>query len=182
MAVSAPAQLSGELIAEAFAREFAADAVTLVGGAAEPHYCAPTAGAPARLYFTADFPSSALHEAAHWCLAGTRRRALDDFGYPYVPAAARSAADQLRFEASEVRVQALEWLFSIAAGVQFHVSVDNLHRESGALRAAVLHETRRWLTEPLPPRAQRLRTVLAKRFGGVAQPDWDRLRSEAERV
>ena len=54
----------------------------LQGGADEPYY-AP--GEPHRIVFREDFVRSALHEVAHWCVAGERRRTLPDYGYWYSP-------------------------------------------------------------------------------------------------
>ena len=48
-----------------------------------------------------------------------------DFGYWYCPDG-RDAATQGQFEDVEVKPQALEWLFCVAAGFPFNVSCDNL--------------------------------------------------------
>ena len=37
------------------------------------------------IYFARGFYSSALHEIAHWLVAGKERRKLEDFGYWYEP-------------------------------------------------------------------------------------------------
>ena len=47
----------------------------LVGGADEPYY---EPGSPNIIYFREDFVRSALHEVAHWCVAGAARRTLPD--------------------------------------------------------------------------------------------------------
>ena len=66
-----------------FNREFAlSDKTILIGGATEPYY---QPGSPHRIYFRADYVRSALHEVAHWCVAGRRRRQLPDYGYWYSP-------------------------------------------------------------------------------------------------
>ena len=94
----------------------------LVGGATEPLYLpAPSGGELSILFYREDYVSSALHEAAHWCLAGEDRRKLRDFGYWYIPPS-RNSNEQLAFEAVEVQPQALEWIFSLATGVSFHLS------------------------------------------------------------
>ena len=55
-----------------FNQEFAeSDTTELIGGAAEPYY---QPGSPHGIYFRADYVRSALHEVAHWCVAGRRRR------------------------------------------------------------------------------------------------------------
>ena len=54
----------------------------LRGGADEPFF-AP--GQPSTVFFREDFGRSALHEVAHWCVAGAIRRRLPDYGYWYAP-------------------------------------------------------------------------------------------------
>lgn len=92
----------------------------LQGGASEPLYMP---GFPAVIYFRNDYVSSALHEIAHWCIAGPERRQKEDYGYWYK--GDRCASEQRAFEAVEARPQALEWIMSEAAGIHFRVSCDN---------------------------------------------------------
>lgn len=94
----------------------------LIGGAPEPLYLP---GEINRLYFREDYFASALHEIAHWCLAGKKRRELEDYGYWYKPDG-RDESWQSRFEEVEVKPQALECIFSNALGFPFQISVDNL--------------------------------------------------------
>jgi elongation factor P hydroxylase len=101
----------------------------LVGGAEEPIY------EPAsdkcqydRVFFTRDYFSSALHEIAHWCIAGKERRNHVDYAYWYHPDG-RDASQQAKFEAAEIKPQAIEHAFSLAAGIKFRVSIDNLENE-----------------------------------------------------
>ena len=54
----------------------------LEGGANEPYY---RPGSPNVIYFSEYFVRSALHEVAHWCVAGAARRGLPDYGYWYSP-------------------------------------------------------------------------------------------------
>ena len=75
-------------------------AVEMRGGADEPLYLPATLDKPAELIFREDFPASALHEAAHWCIAGEQRRNSPDFAYTYI-AAPRSDAQQALFFAAE---------------------------------------------------------------------------------
>ena len=76
-------QSLGEALVGVFNHVFqAADATILCGGAAEPYY---EPGAPSVIYFREDFVRSALHEVAHWCVAGPVRRGLPDYGYWYAP-------------------------------------------------------------------------------------------------
>ena len=125
--------------------------VHLKGGGAEPFYRAAKAGAWAVIVFRADYSASALHEVAHWCLAGPQRRQMDDYGYWYLPS--RTATQQAAFEAVEARPQALEALFAEAAGVDFRVSSDDVARlPSSAFKARVAEE-RRLIRMRLPARA-----------------------------
>ena len=115
-----------------FAATFFADYRTvLVPGAAEPFYQAPRQDQPAKIFARADYFSSALHEIAHWCVAGARRRAVDDFGYWY-EANGRSPAQQRQFEQVEVYPQSLEWAFHVACGKTFLLSADNLDQDNRA--------------------------------------------------
>ena len=119
---------SGELLdahhlTRLFNREFAvSDGTELIGGAAEPYY---QPGAPHRVYFRADYVRSALHEVAHWCVAGASRRQLPDYGYWYSPDG-RDAEQQQAFFAVEARPQAVERCFCEAIGIPFSASVDNV--------------------------------------------------------
>ncbi len=154
-----------------FAACFEADWSTrLEGGATEPLYLPATANAPARLCYRADYFASAIHETAHWCIAGPARRRLIDFGYWYHPDG-RDADAQRAFEAVEARPQALEWVFSVAAGYRFRPSADNLHGSGagddfGARVARALHDL---LRQGLPPRAQRFADALSQFYG---TPGW----------
>ena len=78
-----------------------------------------------RIVFAHGFFASALHEIAHWCLAGAKRRELVDYGYWYAPDG-RDEQQQKAFEQVEVKPQAIEWAFSLACGKPFDVSIDNL--------------------------------------------------------
>lgn len=98
----------------------------LVGGADEPVYLPSLDSAPHRIVFTQDYFASALHEVAHWCVAGESRRQLQDYGYWYAPDG-RSSEQQAEFERLEVKPQALEWMFSSACLARFRVSADNLN-------------------------------------------------------
>ena len=141
---------------------YQAHATQMRGGASEPLYLPAGNGEPARLCYREDFAASALHEAAHWCIAGRRRRTLVDFGYDYEPPP-RSEAAQQQFFALELRTQALESLFAGAAGVAFRPSADNLQAELSSfidqLRAA-LPGMSRWVCESEDPRARQFISAL----------------------
>ncbi|CAH0540817.1 elongation factor P hydroxylase [Vibrio marisflavi] len=101
----------------------------LVLGGDEPIYLpADESNSFHRIIFARGFYASALHEIAHWCVAGPKRRLLEDFGYWYEPDG-RDEATQKQFEQVEVRPQAYEWILSKSAGFNFNVSCDNLHGE-----------------------------------------------------
>ncbi len=104
----------------------------LVKGGLEPEYI-PSADSESKhkIIFTRDYFSSALHEIAHWCIAGDERRLRHDYGYWYRPDG-RNAQEQAEFESVEVKPQALEWLFSSACGIRFLVSADNVSSGLGA--------------------------------------------------
>lgn len=100
----------------------------LVRGESEPEYFASKDGKPARIEFAHGFFQSALHEISHWCVAGAKRRGLDDFGYWYCPDG-RDETTQRQFEQVEIKPQAIECLLSLALGRYFYVSADNLNAD-----------------------------------------------------
>ncbi|WP_285763619.1 elongation factor P hydroxylase [Biformimicrobium ophioploci] len=103
----------------------------LVGGAPEPFYEPGEGDAGSQILFTLDYAASALHEVAHWCVAGEARRKLPDYGYWYAPDG-RTEIQQQEFERVEVAPQALEWIFAESCGLSFRVSADNLQAGLGA--------------------------------------------------
>lgn len=143
----------------------------LIGGAEEPLYQPATAGSHVHtLYYRQDYFASALHEVAHWCLAGEQRRLQLDFGYWYAPEG-RTAQQQRAFEAVERKPQALEWFFSRACGYRFQVSIDNLPQsaqeipDATAFQRCVLEQVRAWQVSGLPERAEIFYTALCREFG-----------------
>ena len=87
-----------EIFNSCFADEFN---TRLIKGDDEPIYLPADAEVPYnRIVFAHGFYASAIHEISHWCIAGKARR--------------------------EVKPQALDWLFCVAAGYPFNVSCDNL--------------------------------------------------------
>ncbi len=161
------------VFAGCFARQWR---TVLVGGAEEPYY-QPAADSHAThlLHYRCDFFASALHEVAHWCIAGEQRLQLADFGYWYAPDG-RDTVQQREFEAAEVKPQALEWLFSLACGYDFCVSVDNLGAAGGEydtepFRQQVLAQARSWQRAGIPRRAQVFFAALAQEFGTGLKAD-----------
>ena len=101
----------------------------LVKGEHEPVYIPANQQTPFhQIVFAHGFYASALHEIAHWLVAGDKRRLAEDYGYWYCPDG-RDKVQQAEFEAVEVKPQAIEWALSVAAGFDFKVSVDNLNGE-----------------------------------------------------
>lgn len=146
------------------------DKTVLVRGGDEPIYLPADAEHPHhRVVFAHGFYASALHEIAHWCIAGAERRLLVDYGYWYRPDG-RSAEEQVEFERVEARPQALEWAFSIAADFPFNVSADNLSGipvDLSAFRARVHAELCRYAEQGFPPRAQRFLVRVQEFYGTV---------------
>ncbi|HDZ57352.1 MAG TPA: elongation factor P hydroxylase [Pseudomonas xinjiangensis] len=139
-----------------FAATFAARYNTeLVAGGVEPEYVPAGTGAPrSRIVFAHDYYRSALHEVAHWCVAGAQRRLLADFGYWYAPDG-RTAGQQAQFEQVEVKPQALEWMFCEAAGHPFRISLDNLsgeHTDAAPFKERVAQQVQAYLSEGVAER------------------------------
>lgn len=115
-----------------------------------------------RIIFAHGFFSSALHEIAHWCVAGAKRRTLVDFGYWYKPDG-RTATEQAEFERVEVQPQAYEWILSESAGHRFNFSADNLSAGFGAsisFMESVHARVLGLLERGLPPRVEALSSEL----------------------
>lgn len=141
----------------------------LVRGSDEPEYLpAVEAGDVCQVIFAHGYFASALHEISHWCIAGAQRRTLRDYGYWYCPDG-RSATQQQAFEQVEVKPQALEWLFSVAAQARFHISVDNLSGEGAAdeagFRGKVRAQANRYLEHGMPARARAFFDTLRLFYG-----------------
>ena len=145
---------------------FAASDTVLVGGGAEPLYLPSDEPLrhPHRVVYRADYFASALHEVAHWCLAGAERRTREDYGYWYCPDG-RSPEEQAAFERVEARPQALEWIFSDACEFEFHLSADNLTlgvESSIRFGSEVELEKKRFIATGLPERAAVYEEELAR--------------------
>lgn len=136
----------------------------LCGGAEEPLYTPATAYTAACIAYREDFVASALHEVAHWCIAGKARLQQVDYGYWYAPDG-RSPSEQVAFERVEARPQALEWIFAQSCGAPFRLSLDNLCGDigpRGCLRFAdaVAQEAEAFRSGSLPLRARRFYLAL----------------------
>ena len=153
-----------DTIEKAFAQSLGAQhSVRLIGGSDEPLYLPATDSRAAEIRFRSDYPSSALHEVAHWCLAGERRRALEDYGYWYE--ADRGATAQRAFEYVEARPQALEWVFSRAVGCAFRVSADNLSIGIAEQFREMIRAEARLFTFKMPQDGLRFARALVKLTG-----------------
>jgi len=71
-----------------------------------------------------------------------------------------------------VKPQALEWLFSLAAGIRFQVSVDNLAGEqtdTTGFKQAVYAEARSMISGQLPRRAQIFLDAVKQQTGNSSE-------------
>lgn len=122
-----------------------------------------------RIIFAHGFYASALHEIAHWCIAGPKRRLLEDFGYWYEPDG-RTSEQQQAFEKVEIKPQAVEWALCAAAGKQFRVSADNLNGAEPDIEGftqSVFEQVKNYLVEGFPKRAVQLMSALAMFYGNA---------------
>lgn len=139
--------------------------VQLVRGEHEPEYFPECHSKAARIEFAHGFFASALHEISHWCIAGSKRRQLADFGYWYAPDG-RSAAQQQAFERLEIKPQALECLFTLACRRPFQVSQDNIFANfdtrASTFATDVYQQAAHYIAQPhqLPRDAQTLLQAL----------------------
>lgn len=144
----------------------------LVKGDDEPVYLpANEQCAYHQIVFAHGYYASALHEIAHWCLAGSHRRTLEDFGYWYVPDG-RDQTQQNAFEQVEIKPQAIEWALSVAAKKVFDVSTDNLSgtgkTDRLVFKAKVYQQVLYYLEHGFPKDAETFIKVLAEFY----QSEW----------
>lgn len=137
----------------------------LVKGDDEPIYLPHDSSRPHnQIVFAHGFFASALHECAHWLVAGAKRRELIDFGYWYEPDG-RTVEQQKLFQVVEVKPQAIEWILSQACGFKFRVSSDNLNGETcdtEKFKYAIYEQVKSYCQNGLNSRALKLRSALAK--------------------
>ena len=157
-----------ESLINLFNSTFAAHDTVLVRGDCEPLY--QPAGRHQRdhqVIFAHGFFSSALHEIAHWCIAGEERRKLVDYGYWYCPDG-RDAQQQAKFEQVEIKPQAIEWALTAACGRDFGVSTDNLNGaepDRDGFVSSVRQQLLRYFESGFPPRAQHFIQQCSLEFG-----------------
>ena len=139
----------------------------LMSGSDEPIYLPASENcAFHRIVFANGFFSSALHECAHWFIAGEKRRQLIDFGYWYNPDG-RTPAQQSLFEKVEIKPQALEWILSVAANYSFRMSLDNLNgisTNSTPFKLAIYEQVKNYLNNGLPQRAEIFKNVICETY------------------
>ena len=151
---------------ELFNQEFFDCNTRLQAGADEPFYQAPAGDKPAIIFSSHDYFSSALHECAHWCIAGEKRRQIDDYGYWYA-ADGRTHEQQQEFFKVEQKPQALEWAFALASNLPFRLSLDNLNNPSGdteAFREQVFSALNNYFVQGFPPHARRMIQMLCRYY------------------
>ncbi len=131
----------------------------LVLGSDEPVYLpANSESSYHRILFANGFYRSALHEIAHWLVAGEKRRLIEDYGYWYAPDG-RNAAQQAEFEKVEIVPQAIEWALSSSCGISFEVSVDNLSEisiDQAAFKGKVRKQVNQYLQQGFSSRTNQL--------------------------
>lgn len=139
------------------------------GGADEPFYEAAKEDQKAVLYFRDNYPRSLLHELSHFCLAGDRRRKLDDFGYWYFPCG-RTAEEQLLFEEVEARPQGLEKVMCEVIGIKFSPSLDDFsgNPPSESFELNLENAYQEMLHTP-PPTAQKVLEGFHRYFGSKSE-------------
>jgi elongation factor P hydroxylase len=146
----------------------------LVRGDGEPVYLpASEQCAYHQVIFAHGFFSSALHEIAHWCIAGDSRRQQIDYGYWYA-ADGRNTQQQAQFEQVEVKPQALEWIFAKACAKSFRVSVDNLNGEQSdpaPFKRAVHRQVLRYCEQAMPSRAEQFFNALCGFYCHISDLD-----------
>lgn len=140
----------------------------LIKGGDEPLYLPASKDcAYHQIIFARGYYASALHEIAHWCIAGSQRRQKEDFGYWYIPDG-RNAQQQKRFEQVEICPQAIEWAFCVAANKSFNVSADNLNgagADTSSFKRNVYQQVKLYLDKGFPQQAQDFIEVLAQFYG-----------------
>lgn len=141
-------------------------------GGDEPIYLPADESRPYHaIFFARGFFSSALHECAHWLIAGEKRRLQVDFGYWYEPDG-RTKEQQALFQSAEVKPQAMEWILSRAAGCPFRVSIDNLSGEEldrSTFIHAVHNQVKSYCEQGLAPRAKKFHDALCLFYGTTSE-------------
>lgn len=140
----------------------------LVKGGDEPMYFPESKDKPhAEVVFARGFFASALHEIAHWLVAGAHRRTLEDYGYWYEPDG-RDDEKQALFQKVEIKPQSIEWILSKACGFTFRVSNDNLNGSEGnpeAFKRDIYQQVTQYIDKGLPERTKVFQEALSAFYG-----------------
>jgi len=147
----------------AFGKEYN---VVLKSDSHEPDYIASLDPAiPNVINFANGYCNSALHEIAHWVIAGEKRRKQHDYGYWYA-ADGRNPEQQKLFQQLEVYPQAIEKAFCEALNKPFRASVDNLNQpvsssEIEAFEEKIENKKNQLKLQGFPLRAQQFLDALS---------------------
>lgn len=140
----------------------------LVKGDNEPIYLPVSESQPYHaIVFAHGFFSSALHECAHWFIAGRQRRLQEDYGYWYEPDG-RTAEQQALFQRVEVKPQAIEWILSVACSYRFQFSIDNLNggeNDTASFKQAIYQQVMDYCDRGLSGRVARFHAALCEFYG-----------------
>jgi len=120
-----------------------------------------------QIIFAHGYYASALHEIAHWCIAGSQRRLLEDFGYWYEPDG-RNEQQQQAFEHVEIKPQAIEWALCVAANKRFNVSADNLNgagSDTKTFKVNVFSQVQAYLAQGFSERVTLLLSAMCDFYG-----------------
>ncbi|MGO1246489.1 MAG: elongation factor P hydroxylase [Oceanisphaera sp.] len=124
-----------------------------------------------RIVFAHGYFASALHEMAHWLMAGEARRLQEDYGYWYCPDG-RDDVQQHEFETVEIKPQAIEWALSLCCGFHFNVSCDNLNGtvepDRHQFKALVHAQALNYVHGGFNVRTQQLMSALQAHYGQAA--------------
>jgi hypothetical protein len=129
---------------------------------------------PNLINFANGYCNSALHEIAHWVIAGDQRRSQHDYGYWYA-ADGRDSEQQKLFQQLEILPQAIEKAFCEAMQRPFKASLDNLNHpvESSEIEKFEREiELKKCQLQQLgfPPRAQQFIDALSTEFTYALKP------------
>lgn len=119
-----------------------------------------------KIFFNRDYFASALHEVAHWCIAGEARRKQVDYGYWYAPDG-RNLEQQLMFENVEVKPQAIEYAFASACNIPWSISTDNLvltDYDKSRFENAVKQQLLIYSEKGFPARAEHFLSLLRSHY------------------
>lgn len=137
----------------------------LINGGEDPIYLPKNESSSFnQIIFQENYFASALHEIAHWCIAGKERRKLVDYGYQYQPNI-YSTNDRNIYEKLETKPQAIEWIFCLATGTPFYVSIGDdwpVREINPDFRYNIYQQAIYYFQHGLPRRAEQFKQILLK--------------------